>query len=183
MGDDDFLPGFDYDAARSQVLQLWAELPQNENLVRPACSVDAALLDAAKGCFVQGWTADAQWWNFGLVYGGVWIGDNLNRLPSIRDFLVCLPYRSDIVLAGVSILKGGAAIPRHHDEPPENRGSFRVEHFGLFGQGVLHVNASQYTMGPGVHLTFDDANDHAATNLSSTAPRGVLYIKRRVHTT
>ena len=116
-------------------------------------------------------TSDSRW-NFGLVYGGIWIGNNLNRLPSIRDFLVYLPYRADIVLAGVSILKGGAAIPRHHDEPPENRGSFRVVHFGLFGERVLHVNTSQYTMGPGVHLTFDDANDHAATNSPSTLPRG-----------
>ena len=180
MGNDPQLEIFPTETATAEALTLWATVPKNHDIVRPAGHIDATLLESGKQCFVQGWTHDASWWNFGLVYGTVWIGSNLDRVPTIRDFMARLPYRHRIVIAGLSILNPGASIPLHHDEPPEKRGFFRVEHFGLFGDGTLHVNGVRYDMQSGTHVTFDDANDHEAANLSTTSPRAVLYIKCRV---
>tara|TARA_B100001059_G_C17729519_1_gene525409 strand:- start:72 stop:626 length:555 start_codon:yes stop_codon:yes gene_type:complete len=169
------------DNARTEALVLWETLPKNNAIVRPAQNVDVGLLESGNGCFVQGWTQDAAWWNLGLVYGGVWIGANLSRAPHMRNFLARLPYRHEIIIAGISVLGPGASIPLHHDEPPERRGAFRVHHYGLFGEGTLWVGGAEgRIVRPGDHLSFDDADDHSATNVSTVHPRGILYVKRRL---
>ena len=163
--------------ATDEALCAWQTLPKRTDLVRPAAQINESLLDAGVGCFVQGWTHDRSWWNFGMVYGGIFLEANMKLVPHLARFLHALPRRHAIVLAGLSVLEPGASIPAHCDEPPERRSRFLVEHYGLFGNGGLRVQAATHTIEQGQFVSFRDADEHEAWNASQSTPRGVLYVK------
>ena len=156
---------------------LWNTTPKKKKIIRSGEYIDLNLLESGKGCFIQGWTKDCRWWNYGLVYDSFWVIENLMKVPKIYRFLSLLPDRKNIIVAGVSVLDPGASIPFHYDEPEENRDKFRVEHYGLFGKGNLYVNKIKYNISPGKYMTFNDADYHKAENMSNKNSRGILYIK------
>jgi hypothetical protein len=125
-----------------------------------------------KDGWVRGWTGSDTWYNFGLVYGGIPLYEEI--LPSIR---AVIGNDAPILMAGYSALFAGGIIPPHKDEnEPHSRPN--VCHVGLSCPKFtwLHFSDTSISEEDGKIIWFDDAREHAASNLSGDT-RVILYVK------
>lgn len=166
-----------WDVVRIEGLQQVTDAPILD-LMRPQ-SLEP-LLEADQYGWARGWTDNADWLNYGLIYNGVPLSNNGAKCPVTFDLVRELASNNDVVMAGYSLLKGRTGIPPHVDGPPSDK--FHVYHLGLSipdpAKCVLVVDKEIHHHRNGELLEFDDTLPHWAVN-ATDADRLIFYVKHR----
>lgn len=125
------------------------------------------------GNWINGWTNNSNWINFGLIYNNQ-ILPVANNYPNILKYL--LNISDQLIMAGFSLLTENSSIPEHVDEIKSN--GLKVFHLGLLvpDNCYLTVDDTEIQEENGKLINFDDSIKHKANNLSSLK-RLILYFK------
>lgn len=132
-------------------------------------------LEEHKHKWVRGWTDEPEWLNFGFVFDGIDVQDEV--APETRRFIDTLKTDFIVRMAGFSWLKGMSEIPVHADEFYTR---CIIVHIPLIvpssGECYITVNGTRMDYKYLVPLCFVDHFPHAVFN-HSPDDRVVLYLK------
>ena len=138
--------------------------------------MDPSLLQSHVGKWIQGWTGDPGWVNFGFVYDRQ-ILPTVHAFPHIYEYIRNVSKRGRVSMAGLSWIRPGCSIPPHVDEKHQSD-TDNVYHLGLLvpRNCWLDIDGVRVEEAPGKEIWFNDSTTHAAYN-DSHRDRVILYVK------
>ena len=169
-----------WEAIRDEGLEQIKSAPIIANVTRPRqCNPNLKAIHEYG--WVNGWTNDPGWLNYGLVYASNIMSVNARLCPITTALIkdITTDFNCRVEMAGFSLLKAKCRIPPHRDNPSGSRKT-HVYHLGLRVPGIskcyLHVAENLRFHKDGEIIELDDTQMHMAFN-PTNEDRLILYVK------